>query len=143
MFAFRLFVLPVLALLVATYGSAHAADVKCFPDDIEVVIGVNLKQIRTCKRVLSEKDALDQPRAILKRLADEVPVLACVQDAGLDLVGDLNVITFAGPQAKQPLITFLVLEGDFVALKLADRLAALAIRHPEKIKSMMAGNCNR
>ena len=140
MLAWRLFVLPALALLIATCGSVHAADVKCFPDDIELVIGVNLKQIRTCKRVLLEKDALDQPRAILKRVAGELPVLGCVQDAGLDLVRDLSDITFAGPQAKEPLITFLVLEGDFVALKLADRLAAFAKTRPERIKSMVSGS---
>src|SRR5215813_5246908 len=134
MLAWRLFVLPVMALLVETCGAAHAVDVKCLPDNIEVVVSVNLKQIRTCKRVLREKDALDQPRALLKRAAGELPVLACVQDAGLDLVNDLSAITFACPQAKEPLVTFLVLEGDFVALRLQDRLAGLAKTQPEKVK---------
>lgn len=140
MLARRLIELPAVALLVATCGFAHAADVKCFPDDIELVIGLNLKQIRTSKRVVLEKDALDQPRTILKRVAGELPVLGCVQDAGLDLVGDLSVITFAGPQAKEPQITFLVLEGDFAALKLADRLAVLAKTRPERVKLTRAGS---
>jgi hypothetical protein len=136
----RWFVWPVLAFFVAAGVSAHAADTKCFPDDIELVIGVNLKQIRSSKRILREKDALDQPRAILKRAAGALPVLACVQDAGLDLVDDLTAITMAGPPAKTPTVTFVVLEGDFGALKLADRFGALAKSRPEKVKAMVAAD---
>ncbi|HZZ81382.1 MAG TPA: hypothetical protein VFE62_22965 [Gemmataceae bacterium] len=140
MLTWRLFVLPATAFFVATGAAAHALDVKCLPDNTELVVGVNLKQIRTSKRVSREKDALDQPRAMLKRAARELPVLACVQDAGLDLVNDLNAITFAGPQAKTPQVTFLALEGDFVPLKLADRLAELAKKRPEQVKLTMTGS---
>src|SRR4051794_11368579 len=101
MFAWRPF---VLALFVATCASTHAADIKSLPDDTEMAIVVNLKQLRSSKRAASEKDALDQPRAMLKRLAGELPILGCLQDAGLDLVRDLNAITFAGPQGKEPMV---------------------------------------
>src|SRR5581483_9157519 len=97
------------ALGVPGFGpSARAADVKCFPDDTELVVTVNLKQIRTCELVAREKDALDQPRALLNRWAGDLPVLRCLRDAGLDPFRDLTAISLAGPRGKEPKITFLV-----------------------------------
>jgi len=114
--------------------AARAADVKYLPDDAELVFTVNLKQIRTSERVMKETDALDQPRAALNRLADDLPVLKCLQIAGLDFFRDLTSITFAAPAGKKPRAKFLILEGDFDALKLTDLLADRAKASPDALK---------
>jgi len=118
---------------------AHAAEVKYLPDDAEWVFAVNLKQIRTSERVMKEADALDQPRAVLNRLADDLPVLKCLRSAGLDFFRDLTNLTFAGPRSKNLRTKFLILEGDFDALKLKDRLADRAKASPDALKVVASG----
>jgi alkylhydroperoxidase family enzyme len=134
--------LAALAFVLGAPGpgtSARAADVKYFPDDTELVLTVNLKQIRSCELVAREKDALDQPRAMLNRWAGDLPVLKCLRDAGLDPFRDLTAISFVGPRGKEPKVSFLVLEGDFGALKLRESLADLARRSPATLRIATSG----
>jgi hypothetical protein len=132
----------VAALVVAVAvlcPAASAVDVKYLPDETELVITVSLKQIRTSELVMKETDALDQPRAVLNRLADDLPVLKCLQIAGLDFFRDLTSITFAAPAGMNPRAKFLILEGDFDTLKLTDLLAARAKACPDALKAGPSG----
>ncbi len=133
-----------LAVLVIALGttfpcSSLGAEFKALPDDTEVVLTINFKQIRTCELVVGEKDALDQPRAMFKRLAGDVPVLKCLQDAGFDFFRDLTAIRFGCPRGKHLSPTILVLEGDFGTLKLKDRLADVAKANPDAVKVATSG----
>jgi alkylhydroperoxidase family enzyme len=122
----------VLALAILSPCSpARGADVRYFPDDTELVLTINLKQIRNCELVAADKDALDQPRAMLNRWAGGLPALKCLQDAGLDLFRDLTSISAASPRGKDVSADFLILSGDFDALKLTHRLAEVAKAKPD------------
>jgi hypothetical protein len=88
---------------------------------------------------MKETDALDQPRAMLNRLADDLPVLKCLQSAGLDFFRDLTSITFAGPRSKNLRARFLIIEGDFDALKLTELLADRAKASPDALKVGASG----
>jgi hypothetical protein len=128
--------LAILALglvAICPLSPAGAADFKSLPDDTELVLTVNLKQIRTSELVRSEKDALDEPRALLNRLSGDLPVLKCLQEVGVDFFRDLTSISFAGPRGKKIKTTFLIVEGDFAALKLNGKLAEAAKAKSETI----------
>src|SRR5262245_12233917 len=134
---FCLFLLTFIAVFAIGLGPTRAADVKLFPDNTEVVISIRLKQIAASELIASEKGALDQPRAMLDRLAADQPILACLHDLGIDPFRDLTCIRLAGARGKEFKATFLVVEGDFAALKLNGKLSAAT--GPGKVKIDTSG----
>jgi hypothetical protein len=134
-----------LAFLLVGLGTTYpnsqmrGADFKALPNDTECVLTVNFKQIRECDLVMGDKDALDQPRQMFKRLAADVPILKCLQDAGIDFFRDLTAIRFGCPRGKHLSPAFVVLEGDFDALKLGAHLTDAARANPDSVKSTTAG----
>ncbi len=121
-------------------ASARGANAIYLPDETEVVLTINLKQLRSCELIKGEKSALEQFGAILNRLTGDVPVLKCLRDCKLDVTNDLTRITFAGPHGKEIQPRFLVLEGDFTALKLDSVLAATARTNPNSLKISTSGD---
>jgi hypothetical protein len=118
---------------------ALAQNTGCFPDDTNLVLTLNLKQIRTSPLVIAEKDALAAAKRMLERLAGSQPLLGCLNEAGVDLFRDCERLSLAGVKAKEPGIGFIVVEADFTALKLKDRLSELAKIRPAALTIAVAG----
>ncbi|HZY87867.1 MAG TPA: hypothetical protein VFE78_23730 [Gemmataceae bacterium] len=118
---------------------ARAADARHFPDDTELVVAVNVRQVLGSEPVRREKEALDHVKSLLDRFVSEHPAMKCLKEAGVDVSHDLSRITFAGPRGKGLKAGFLILEGDFSARRLDAALAGVARGSTEKLKVTRSG----
>ena len=121
-----LLVRPALSLEAGSRGllfpsaQLRAADVTHFPDDTEVVVTVNLKQIFNSEMVKSQPDALGELKEALGQFAGVNAAQKYLKVAGLDAFRDLRSITYVYTDSKSPKVSFLILEGEFNAEKLSD-----------------------
>lgn len=118
----RLFCRVVLGLAVAVLfptSRSAAADVNYFPDDTEVVVSINLKQLFSAEAVKAQPDAVGELKEVLGEFAGVHAVEKYLKEAGLDAFRDLTRVTYVYTGSKKPDVSFLVLEGAFGAGKLS------------------------
>jgi len=111
-------VLAVLAIV--SCPSLKAADGNYFPDDTELVVVVNLKQIFNSEMIKGQPDAIGELKEVLGQFAGIHVVQKYIKEAGLDAFHDLRSITYVYTGSKEFRVSFLILEGEFHAEKLSD-----------------------
>ena len=118
----------------APSGSARAADVRYLPEETDLVVSVHLEQICAASLVLAEPGTLDQFRILLNQLANDLPAWSFLRDVGFDAFRDFKRIRFACTRGQVLNASLVIIEGDFVALKLRARLTDIAKSSPGKLK---------
>jgi len=101
----------LLALSVA--APARAVDPKILPNDTEVVIQINLKQMLESPIAKANKALLEKGIEAARAKITESPANKYLEKAGFDPIRDLYSITVAGPAAKDLDSGFVVIEGKF------------------------------
>lgn len=129
----RLFCRVAIGMAIAALfpGSrSTAADVNYFPDDTELVVSLNLKQIFSAEVVKAQPDAVGELREVLGQFAGVDLVQKYLKAASLDAFRELTRITYVYTGSKKPEVSFLVLEGAFDAGKLRDsaKVAGASLR---------------
>ena len=116
----------ILWVVVAFISAAPvgAAEVKCLPDDTDLVVVVNLKQIFHSELVKSQPDALGELKEVLGEFAGAHRVQKYLNEVGIDVFRDLSSITYAYPSSKDSGPNFLILEGEFSGVKMNDAARA-------------------
>lgn len=116
----------------------HAADLKFLPEDTEIVVTVNFRQILNSELVKAQKEAIGQARAMLEQ---QMPAEAqkWLKKAGVDLFKDLDSVTIALPAKKDVKDVLVVVEGSFQADKLYGTAAEAAKEFAGVIKVTGAG----
>jgi hypothetical protein len=107
-----------LVVVIVSCPALGAADVNYFPDDTELVVVVNLKQIFACEMVKAQPDAVGELKEVLGQFAGLNAVQKYLKEAGSDAFRDVRTVTYAYTGSKTPQMSFLILEGEFNAGKL-------------------------
>jgi hypothetical protein len=92
---------------------AQAVDPKILPNDTEVVIQLNLKQMLDSEMAKANKAILEKAMEAARAKIDESPAKKYLDKAGFDPLKDLYSVTIAGPAAKDLDSGFIVVEGKF------------------------------
>jgi hypothetical protein len=104
----------LLATAAVTANAVRAIDVKLLPKDTELVFTVNLKQILESEIVKSQKEALDQVKAMFQQgVPGAEDATKYLKKAGFDPFKDLHSVTIAMPASKDPEAGFIIVEGKF------------------------------
>lgn len=105
--------LACLALAAAVFATqASAADTKYLPDDTEIILNINFKQILDSDLVKAQKDVLAQ---VKQQVENNIPGDAAkyLKAVGFDVFRDLGSITVGMPGKKDEEAGFIVIEGTF------------------------------
>ncbi|MFO0866045.1 MAG: hypothetical protein U0744_15585 [Gemmataceae bacterium] len=94
-------------------STARAVDPKILPNDTEVVISSNLKQMMESEFAKANKAVIEKAMEQAKSKIDESPAKKYLEKAGFDPMKDLHSVTIAGPAAKDLDSGFIVIEGKF------------------------------
>lgn len=94
-------------------STARAVDPKILPNDTEVVIQLNLKQMMESEMAKSNKALIEKAMEQARAKIAESPAKKYLDQAGFDPLKDLHSITIAGPAAKDLDSGFVVVEGKF------------------------------
>lgn len=134
----RVSALLTVALLAVGAVPLCAADLKYLPDDTEIVITVNFRQILTSELVKAQKEAIAQARAMLEQ---QVPAEAqkWLKKAGFDLFKDLDSVTIALPAKKDAKEVLIVVDGSFQADKFYGTAEEAAKQYAGVLKVTKAG----
>lgn len=131
--------LAVSLLFLGAVSVAPAADIKYLPDDAEVVVTINFKQMMASELVKAQKDAAAKLKAMVE---EKIPPDAqkWLKKAGIDLLNDLGSITVAVPAKKDPKDSiFAIVEGSFQPDKFYATAAEAAKEFGEVIKITRQG----
>jgi hypothetical protein len=138
--------LPALAavLTLAVAGPASAQGVKYLPNDAEIVISVNLKQIWGSKLAKDHNVLIKQLQEQLNAKIKGDNFLAELKESlGLDLFKDIDAVTVGMSElSKDAKTAVIVLEGRFSPNKFNDTFTKLAKDHPEHVKAAPMGNAS-
>lgn len=140
----RHLLLPLLAFSLLVLGAvptAQAADIKYLPDDTEIVITVNFRQILTSELAKAHKEAIDQVKG---QLEGQIPPDAhkYLKLAGFDLFKDLTSITLALPAKNNPKDGVIFVEGSFQPDKFYSTAEEAAKDKGEVLKVTKMGDYN-
>src|SRR5260370_34094234 len=131
-----------LALTLAAFVSifaARAADIKYLPDDTEIILNINFKQILNSDLVKAQKDGLAQ---VKQQIENHIPGEAekYLKAVGFDLFRDLGSITVGMPGKKDPDAGFIIIEGTFHPKKFYETAAQAAKDHGDHLKIAKSGD---
>lgn len=130
------------ALLVAATGSAADADPKFLPDDTEVVVFVDVKQVLGSELAKTHAKLIDQFKGQVRDAIKGNPAVATLFDkAGFDPFKDLTSVTLAMPPAVDVVPT-VILHGTFDRAKIAAVMADAAKAAPDKVKVAKVGKAD-
>jgi len=118
---------------------ARAVDPKILPNDTEVVIQINLKQMLESPIAKANKALLEKGIEAAKAKLDESPARKYLEKAGFDPIRDLYSITIAGPAAKDLDSGFIVIEGKFDMDKFNTAAADAAADNGDSLKVHKVG----
>lgn len=118
--------------LAATWTTTEAADPKYLPNDTEIVLTVNVKQILDSELVKANKDAVDQGKAMLENQAGDNPAMKYLKAAGFDIFRDLHSVTVASSGAKEP--SAIIVTGKFDSAKITATAEEAAKDNPDSLK---------
>jgi hypothetical protein len=113
-------VIALAVLVIVSCSPLKAADGNYFPDDTQLVVVVNLKQIFNSEMIKSQPDAVGELKEVLGQFAGIHIVQKYLKEAGLDAFSDLRTITYVYTSGKELKVSFLILEADFHAGKLSE-----------------------
>jgi len=130
--------LGALGLLLAA-APARAVDPKLLPNDTEVIITINFRQILGSEVAKSNKDLIDLAKKALDDKLDEGGAKDYLKKLGFDLFKDLDSVTVASPGSKNPESMMIFVEGKIDPEKLADTAAEAIREKGEAIKSVKIG----
>ncbi|MBM4070194.1 MAG: hypothetical protein FJ271_14760 [Planctomycetes bacterium] len=131
--------LAVSLLFLGAVAAAPAADSKYLPDNAEVILTVNFKQIMDSELVKAQKDAAGKVKAMVE---DKMPPEAqkWLKKAGIDLFTDLGSVTVALPAKKDPKdAVFAIIEGSFQPEKIFATAAEAVKEYGEVLKITRQG----
>ncbi len=120
--------LALAALLLAAPARAATAD-KLLPNDTEVIISLNFKQILTAP--LTKKLPLDKAKEALKEQGEVQDVL---KDLAFDPFTDLDSITIAGPGGNEQDRGLVIVHGKFDVAKFQAKAKEVAKDMPDTLK---------
>jgi len=128
-----------LALVAAFATHARAADTKFLPDDTEIILNINIRQILDSDLVKGQKAILDQ---IKEQMKNNTPQEAekYLKAIGFDLFRDLDSITVAGPGKKDHDAGLIIIEGNFHPKKFYETAAEAAKVHGDHLKISKSGD---
>jgi hypothetical protein len=129
-----------LALLVGAFAyQAQGADLKYLPNDTEIILNFNIKQILNSELVKGQKAILDQ---IKQQMDNNMPEEAAkyIKAIGFDLFRDLDSITVAGPGKKDPDAGLIIIQGTFQPAKFYEAAAQAAKDHGDHLKISKSGD---
>lgn len=125
-FARRFWMAAVCALgVLVSATAARAQATKLLPNDTELVVTINLKQILKSDVAKANKAIVELAKAKIADTLEEKGVDKWLKKADFDLFRDLSSMTFAVP-TRGLKEAFIVLEGKFDADK-ADKIEAVAL----------------
>jgi hypothetical protein len=127
----------VLALGALAISTVRAADPKYFPNDTEIILTVNVKQILESELVKSNKEAVNQAKAQLENQAGDNPALKHLKAAGFDVFRDLQSITIASNGDKET--AAIIIEGKFNTAKFTTAAEEIARGSNEVVKISKVG----
>jgi hypothetical protein len=128
-----------LALAVAAFATGvRAADLKYLPDDTEIILTINVKQILNSDLVKGQKAVLDQIKEQMKNNTPE-EAKKYLDVIGFDLFRDLDTITVAGPGKKDHDAGLIIIEGSFQPTKFYEAAAQAAKDHGDHLKISKSG----
>lgn len=128
-----------LALAVAAFAAqSRAADLKYLPDDTEIILNLNVKQILNSELVKGQKAILDQIKDQMKANTPE-EAKKYLEAIGFDLFRDLDSITVAGPGKKDHDAGLIIIEGSFQPTKFYEAAAQAAKDHGDHLKITKSG----
>lgn len=102
-----------LLALSLTAAPARAVDPKVLPNDTEVVVTLNLKQILESDIAKANKDLIEKAIEGARSKLDESPAKKYLEKAGFDPFKHLHTITVAGPAAKDLDSGVIIVGGKF------------------------------
>lgn len=124
--------------ILAAGPAVDAADLKFYPDDTEVVLTVNIRQILNSELVKSQKATAKKIQASVDEKIPE-EAMKYLKMAGLDPVKDLISITVAAAPSKDPEKALIIVDGDFQPDKLHATLEEVAKNHADAVKISKSG----
>jgi len=93
---------------------AAAADLKYLPEDSEIVISVNFRQIMDSPVVKAQKDAVTKIKSLVDgALGENEEAQKYLKATGFDLFRDLKTVTVAHPGGQDHEAGLVIIEGDF------------------------------
>ena len=120
-------------------ATGPAADYLYLPNDTEIVVFINLKQIFDSELVKAKKDAVEQGKMALARIwAGDNPALQYLKDAGFDVFRDLHGIVAAINGSET--VTVSICEGTFNVAKWTATAEKIAKENPDVIKITKLGS---
>jgi hypothetical protein len=133
--------LAVVCATLATSVAGRAADVKLLPNDTELVLTINFRQILNSELVKSQKEVLDQVKGFVDNaLAGEPDAQRYLKAAGFDLFRDLTSVTLAMPPSKDIESGFIIIEGTFDTEKFHGAAKEAAKEYANIVKINKAGD---
>jgi len=128
---------------------AAAADLKYLPEDTEIVISVNFRQIMDSPIVKAQKDAAGKVKSLLddavKSLLDKAlgdnneEAQKYLKATGFDLFRDLSTVTVAHPGGHDHEALLAIIEGDFDPEKFHAAAADAVKDHGDVISMTQSG----
>jgi hypothetical protein len=132
--------LAALALLTPV----QAQGIKLLPNDSEVVISVNMKQVWGSKLVKDYNATFKQLQSLFNTKLEDNQIAKEIKDSlGIDPFRDIDVVTIGmSDMGKNPKNVVVVLDGNFNTTKFADTATKAAKENPEVVKAMSIGQQN-
>jgi hypothetical protein len=110
----RLFGMALMLMLCWTASQAGAADLKYLPEDTEILLHVNFRQIMDSPLVKGQKDAVAKIKSLVENvLGDNEEAQKYLKATGFDLFRDLSSVTVAHPGGHDQKAGLIIIEGDF------------------------------
>jgi len=97
---------------------AQTIEVKLLPNNTEIVITVNIKQILSSEIVKGQKDLINQLKAALETRIPDDRAIKYLEKLGFDPFKDLHSVSVAHTGSKDPEDFFVIVEGNFSSEKL-------------------------
>jgi hypothetical protein len=133
--ASRMFVAGLALVAVMLASRVSASDPKYLPDDTELLLTINVKQMLDSDLVKSQKDKLEQIKKLIQeKLPGDNQAQKYLEKAGFDPFKDFGSLTFAMPASKDPENIFVLVDGNFDAKKIEETAKAAAADHGDVIK---------
>ena len=127
---------PIHDHVLATHATVRAADY--LPNDTEIVVFINLKQILDSELVKAKKDAVEQGMMALVNWAGDNPVPQYLKGAEFDIFQDLHRIVAAVNSSET--VTVSIFEGTFDVAKWTATAEKIARANPDTIKITKLGS---
>jgi len=118
---------------------ARAVDPKLLPNDTEVVISVNFRQLLNSEVAKGNKELVDLGKQMLSGKLDESGAGKYLEKLGFDLFKDLDSVTVASPGSKNPESMMIFVEGKIDPEKMTAAADEAIRENGDAIKAVKIG----